>query len=224
MLARVVVRSQAARHCTLSSFFLRAAAEDHELYAEATPPARKSKNPASQRPKARARPASAYAGTYTPATEPAQPSRPASARSSVSRNRSPSPRCTAADRDEQRLRSVPVLEWTSSDVGAWIVSIGMGQYKKHFVHNAVDGRLLLELDLELLRSELRVGPLGHRSTILAALQEIAPQGADRPRSSLPRSGARAGALPSSALFAALALPWLGAVHYVHRPCVTKRAR
>lgn len=48
----------------------------------------------------------------------------------------------------------------------------MQQYRKHFVHNAVDGALLAELDLELLKTELKISPLGHRSVILSELQQL----------------------------------------------------
>jgi hypothetical protein len=68
---------------------------------------------------------------------------------------------------QMRLQQLPIQQWTSADVSAWIVSIGMEQYKKHFVHHAVDGQLLLELNIDLMRSELKILPLGHRNAILA---------------------------------------------------------
>jgi hypothetical protein len=71
-----------------------------------------------------------------------------------------------------RLKEVSPALWSSADVGAWIASIGMQQYRKHFVHNAIDGTLLPEMDLEVLKSELKIATLGHRALILSAIQSL----------------------------------------------------
>lgn len=69
----------------------------------------------------------------------------------------------------------------------------MAQYKKHFVHHAVDGQLLLELNLDIMRSELKIAPLGHRSVILAAVADLKARGGP-PAPSLARTYMAAGAL------------------------------
>lgn len=89
-----------------------------------------------------------------------------------SRRVSADPRKARAEREKRRLESVPVAEWSAADVEAWVVSIGYGQYAQNFARNAVDGRLLLQLDADVLRAELRIVPLGHRHDIMAALDRL----------------------------------------------------
>jgi hypothetical protein len=48
----------------------------------------------------------------------------------------------------------------------------MEQYRTRFVHNHIDGRLLLTLDDKLLKAELGIGPLGHRAAILSAIRAL----------------------------------------------------
>lgn len=74
----------------------------------------------------------------------------------------------------------------------------MGQYKKHFTHNAVDGRLLLALDTHMLKAELKVSPFGHRVLICDAIQQLrgaVPEGTERSLSPEARSGLIKGASP-----------------------------
>ena len=71
-----------------------------------------------------------------------------------------------------RINSIPPSQWNSVDVGTWICSIGMGQYKKKFLHNQVDGSLLMALDIGLLKQELSISPLGHRVTIYDAITHL----------------------------------------------------
>jgi hypothetical protein len=78
-------------------------------------------------------------------------------------------------RTHAQLENLPPALWSPADVGTWITSIGMQQYKKHFVHNAVDGALLLEMDLEILKTELKIAPLGHRVFINSSIQGLMHQ-------------------------------------------------
>lgn len=74
----------------------------------------------------------------------------------------------------------------------------MGQYKKVFLHNQIDGPLLLALDIGLLKQELRISSLGHRVTIydaIAQLQASAPR-SDRSLSPAARQGLAKGGPPS----------------------------
>lgn len=92
---------------------------------------------------------------------------------------------------------MPPSKWNSVDVGAWICSIGMGQYKKSFLHNQVDGPLLLALDISLLKHELKVSSLGHRVTIYDAISQLLASDklAERSLSPAARQGLAKGALP-----------------------------
>jgi hypothetical protein len=67
----------------------------------------------------------------------------------------------------------------------------MGQYRKNFMHNAVDGRLLLALDISTLKTELKIAPLGHRNMILEAIEQLrqsVPEGVERSLSPEARQG------------------------------------
>jgi hypothetical protein len=67
----------------------------------------------------------------------------------------------------------------------------MGQYKKNFTHNAVDGCLLLALDTNMLKHELKISSFGHRVAICEAIQQLrgtVPEGYERSLSPEARSG------------------------------------
>ncbi len=68
--------------------------------------------------------------------------------------------------------------WDSRDVAEWVTFIGMEQYRKKFLHNCIDGRLLLGLTDGVLKQELGVGPYGHRMAILEAISALAQQAED----------------------------------------------
>lgn len=90
-------------------------------------------------------------------------------------------------------------DWGTAEVAVWVGLIGMEQYRKHFVHNAIDGRLLLRLDRATLKDEMRIVPLGHRETIMSAIEELQQRADELGPSSPPRgrpqtAGARTGAL------------------------------
>jgi hypothetical protein len=49
----------------------------------------------------------------------------------------------------------------------------MGQYRHRFLHHCVDGPLLLSLTERQLKSELLVGPLGHRAILVEGIVGLA---------------------------------------------------
>ena len=77
------------------------------------------------------------------------------------------------------------------DVCTWIESIGLGQYRKKFLHNLVDGYVLFTLDDALLKQEIGIGPLGHRVALLRAIDALCDDGGGDDRSS-PLGGGRQG--------------------------------
>jgi SAM domain (Sterile alpha motif) len=124
-------------------------------------------------------PATSHEQPLAEAAHPAPPrahsvhsTSPARSKRSARTRPSSSPSASGAGRVRQRQRAMPVAQWRAAEVGQWIEDIGMGQYKKHFVHNAVGGPLLLSLDLESMRTELKISPLGHRAAILEAIQGL----------------------------------------------------
>ena len=56
-------------------------------------------------------------------------------------------------------------------VGQWLTSIGLPQYKTVFHENAIDGAVLVEMGTEDL-DYLNIKALGHRKMILGGLAEI----------------------------------------------------
>ncbi|PRW60747.1 flagellar associated [Chlorella sorokiniana] len=63
-------------------------------------------------------------------------------------------------------------DWTVLEVCDWLEIIGLGQYRRRFVHHAVCGSLLLALGPEELKTELGIGPLGHREGLLTAIHDL----------------------------------------------------
>lgn len=57
------------------------------------------------------------------------------------------------------------------NVGEWLGGLGLRQYEKAFVENAIDADLLEQLTAEDLR-ELGVGLLGHRRKLLTAIESL----------------------------------------------------
>jgi hypothetical protein len=48
----------------------------------------------------------------------------------------------------------------------------MSQYRKKFLHHRITGKLLLRVTDAVLKVELGIGPLGHRSLILEGRQRL----------------------------------------------------
>ncbi|XP_030844538.1 SH3 and multiple ankyrin repeat domains protein 3 isoform X3 [Strongylocentrotus purpuratus] len=72
----------------------------------------------------------------------------------------------------QAIKSVS--EWTVEDVSDWLEELNLGEYKESFTDNAISGEHLTSLGKEDL-SELGVKRLGHRLTIIKALQKLQNQ-------------------------------------------------
>ena len=66
-----------------------------------------------------------------------------------------------------------------TDIGQWLDSLGLGQYAEAFEDNAIAWATLPELDHELLK-EVGVKPVGHRVTILKAIQSLGSEGDSAP--------------------------------------------
>lgn len=130
-----------------------------------------------------------------------QSARPASAKPRCPANASKRSASAKASSDRCRLTSVPPSKWTPVDVGKWVCSIGMGQYKKTFLHNQVDGPLLLELDVVLLKQELKISSLGHRVSLCDAISALKHTDTHSERSLSPaaRQALAKGTLPMSML-------------------------
>jgi hypothetical protein len=58
-----------------------------------------------------------------------------------------------------QLLCFAVLGGAVNDVCDFVEGLGLGQYRKKFMHHVVAGSLLLRLDDDLLRKELAIGPL-----------------------------------------------------------------
>lgn len=73
--------------------------------------------------------------------------------------------------DNNPLQGKSISEWTVEDVGLWLDQLQLGEYKDSFTDNAISGEHLTALDKDDL-SELGVKRLGHRMTIIKALQKL----------------------------------------------------
>ena len=62
--------------------------------------------------------------------------------------------------------------WSMDDVCHWLKSLDLENYEDTFRDNAVDGDCLLMLDSNLLKDELGIKALGHRSKILKQIDVL----------------------------------------------------
>jgi class 3 adenylate cyclase/predicted ATPase len=65
------------------------------------------------------------------------------------------------------------------DVGAWLRSLGLGQYEAAFSDNEIDGTVLPSLTAEDLK-DLGVGIVGHRRKLLDAIAALRPDASAKP--------------------------------------------
>ena len=72
--------------------------------------------------------------------------------------------------DTAEWRNKPCLQWTPQDVGLWLISLNMSEHRSSFEENEISGEHLSGLSKEDLQ-ELGVGRLGHRLTIMKAIQQ-----------------------------------------------------
>lgn len=75
---------------------------------------------------------------------------------------------------QQRALPGEVQNWVVDDVGRWLDSLSLGQYKKAFAEGAVDGAFLLELRPEDMSEVLGVSHKLHVRKILVARNKLLP--------------------------------------------------
>ena len=80
-------------------------------------------------------------------------------------------RTASPPRSPDRHLAAPA-SWTVQDVCAWVERIGLGQYRKRFVHNAITGALLLRLTPAQIREHLEITILGHQAALWDALRAL----------------------------------------------------
>ena len=71
-----------------------------------------------------------------------------------------------------RLNPANLTSWSVEDVCCWLLSQNLGNFVETFKDNEVDGECLLTLDNKLLRDDLRITALGHRSRILKRVEML----------------------------------------------------
>ncbi|PNW87853.1 hypothetical protein CHLRE_01g004550v5 [Chlamydomonas reinhardtii] len=84
---------------------------------------------------------------------------------------SAAPRDRQGSQVEALIRKHPAT-WDALDVANWVDFIGLGQYRRRFLHHCVDGRMLLRIKDAQLKSELSIGPMGHRAAVLEAAAQL----------------------------------------------------
>ncbi|KAK9868654.1 hypothetical protein WJX84_003868 [Apatococcus fuscideae] len=103
---------------------------------------------------------------------------------------------TTQQRLHQRVQDqmcYEVSSWTVTEVCDWVEEVGLGQYRRRFLHHCIDGNLLLRLTGHELKEDLGIGPLGHRDGLLQAicdLQHHFQQRASRGQGHMPRVASR----------------------------------
>ncbi|EDQ85761.1 uncharacterized protein MONBRDRAFT_11590 [Monosiga brevicollis MX1] len=72
------------------------------------------------------------------------------------------------------VHHVPALQWSVDDVANWISVLpdGLSRYKPVFEENHIDGRMLLNLTSDMLKTELDIKSFGHRRALLEQIQSI----------------------------------------------------
>jgi hypothetical protein len=64
--------------------------------------------------------------------------------------------------------------WTTADVGQWLANLQLQQYQDVFAKNEINGEMLIDMTLDDL-DYLNITVLGHRKTIMKAVEEIRRQ-------------------------------------------------
>ena len=70
------------------------------------------------------------------------------------------------------LNPANLTSWSVDDVSQWLVEKGLGQFIDIFRDNLVDGECLMVLDNTLLKEDLGITALGHRSRIVKRVNEL----------------------------------------------------
>ncbi|KXZ42945.1 hypothetical protein GPECTOR_110g238 [Gonium pectorale] len=112
---------------------------------------------------------------------------------------------SAAPRDRQSAQLASLTRkhpatWDPVDVATWVEFLGLGQYRRRFLHHCIDGRMLVRLTDAQLKAELGIGPMGHRVAILDAAATVVKSyneaQRDRPDADDGAAGPAPGAEPS----------------------------
>ncbi len=74
-----------------------------------------------------------------------------------------------------KLNPANLTSWSVDDVSCWLTQQGLGRFVEVFQNNAVDGECLLALDNTLVKDDLGITALGHRSRILKRVQDLKEQ-------------------------------------------------
>ena len=74
-----------------------------------------------------------------------------------------------------KLNPANLTSWTVEDVCCWLLQQDLGRFVEVFQENAVDGECLLTLDNNLLKNDLGIDALGHRSRILRRVSALKEQ-------------------------------------------------
>lgn len=64
------------------------------------------------------------------------------------------------------------LDWSVQKVADWLGICGLAEYSETFITEQIDGQSLLELTNDHLKNDLHIPKLGHRLTILRAINEL----------------------------------------------------
>jgi hypothetical protein len=67
------------------------------------------------------------------------------------------------------------MSWSVEDVGEWLSSLALGQYRESFADAAVDGAFLMDLNDADLRNTLGIDHSLHRKKILNSIQRLRTQ-------------------------------------------------
>jgi hypothetical protein len=70
------------------------------------------------------------------------------------------------------LNPANLTSWSVDDVSQWLVKQDLGQFLDIFHDNLVDGECLMVLDNSLLKEDLGITALGHRSRIMKRVNEL----------------------------------------------------
>ncbi|KAK9818177.1 hypothetical protein WJX72_008293 [[Myrmecia] bisecta] len=115
-------------------------------------------------------------GSDTPPSSTRSPPPPHYARpQTASTSRSPgfSSREGLLENKVQGQLQKPPCDWTVPEVCDWVDFIGLGQYRKKFLHSYINGRILLKVTNDHLKLDLGIAPLGHREGLLMAIADLA---------------------------------------------------
>lgn len=85
------------------------------------------------------------------------------------------PAAVAPSLSLSKLNPANLTSWTVEDVCCWLLQQDLGRFVEVFQENAVDGECLLTLDNNLLKNDLGIDALGHRSRILRRVSALKEQ-------------------------------------------------